>query len=140
MLANKKTLLAALVLASSSFAAAASDDGVEKYSDSLVYLKCIGGACTPGTTTPFRAMTVYYKYEVGTPPHSEARLYWNQNVPAGIAAGRDIAHTVAGACPAGSVNSELTATWYLSDFKPVTAKAVDCDNKEYFYSVHEFDF
>jgi|GEM_PF-5817233 len=140
MLANKKTLLAAFVLASSSFAASATDDGVEKYSHPLVYLKCIGGACTPGTTTPMRAMTVYYKYEVGTPPHSEARLYWNKNVPADIAAGPDIAHTIAGECPAGSSETHLTGTWYLSNFEPITAKAIDCDGKEYFYSVHEFNF
>ncbi|WDE13967.1 hypothetical protein [Thalassomonas haliotis] len=139
MLANKKNLLAALVLASCSLAATAADDGVEKYSK-LVYLECQGGACTPGSTTPIGAMTVYYKYEAGIPPYSEARLYWRNNVPADIAAGPNLAHTVAGECPAGSVETHLTAKWYLSNFEPVTAIATDCDGKEYFYSVHEFIF
>ncbi|WDE03203.1 hypothetical protein SG34_017555 [Thalassomonas viridans] len=140
MLANKKSLLAALVLASSSLAATAADDGTLKYSHSLVYLKCEAGACTPGTTTHFSSMKVYYKYIADIPPHSEARLYWNNNEPADISAGKNVAHTVAGECPAGSSETHLTAKWFLSDFKPVTAITTDCNGLTYTYSVHEFNF
>lgn len=59
---------------------------------------------------------------------SERQLYWNLNVPAGIDGGRYLAHTIGGACPAGSVLDNMTAQWTLaSNGKPLSAKATHCD-------------
>lgn len=116
---------------------APSSDGVLKYSHSLVYLKCISASCN-GFVSNWHSMKVHYKFIPDVPPHSESRLYWNNNVPADIAAGTSVAHTLGDTCPDGS---RMTAEWYLDgNFKPVTAKSIDCDGVEHFFSVHEFNF
>ncbi|KZN36655.1 hypothetical protein N474_23585 [Pseudoalteromonas luteoviolacea CPMOR-2] len=140
----KKALLASALLASiMSFGSQASevttnvDDGVLKYSYNFVYLKCESASCN-GAITRWHPIKVYYKFIADIPPHSEVRLYWNKNVPAGIAAGKRVAHTIGAECPDGS---NMTAKWFLdSAFKPVSALATDCDGVEHTYSVHEFHF
>ncbi|MBQ4810604.1 hypothetical protein J8M20_04625 [Pseudoalteromonas luteoviolacea] len=140
----KNTLLAStLLVGMMSFGALASEqttqstDGVLKYSYNFVYLKCESTSCN-GLITRWYPMKVYYKSVPGIPPYSEARLYWNQNVPADIPAGKRIAHTIGAECPDGS---NMTAKWFLdSKFKPVSALATDCSGIEHTYSVHEFHF
>lgn len=129
-------LLMAVGVMTGSGSAMAADDGTLKYSHNLVYLKCQSASCN-GIVTGWHSMKVYHKYIAGIPPHSEARLYWNQNEPADIAAGTSIAHTEGASCPDGS---RMKAKWFLSNFKPTSAVATDCDGVEHFYSVHEFNF
>ncbi|OHU87921.1 MULTISPECIES: hypothetical protein [Pseudoalteromonas] len=135
----KKVLLASLLTCGvfSLPSSANNDDGVLKYSYSYVYLKCQSDSCN-GAVTRWYPMKVYYKQLGGIPPHNEVRVYWNKNVPADIAAGRDIAHTLGDYCPDGS---RMTAKWFIgSNFKPTSAIATDCSGQEHMYSVHEFHF
>lgn len=76
---------------------------------------------TCGSYTADFPLTVTYA-------NNQARLYWSQNKPAGIAAGQFLAHAKGAACPAGSALSNMTAKWYLGlSLKPYRAVATHCD-------------
>ncbi|MBQ4835209.1 MULTISPECIES: hypothetical protein [Pseudoalteromonas] len=114
-----------------------SSDGVLKYSYNFVYLKCESSSCGDIVTRRY-PMKVYYKFVPDIPPHSEVRIYWNKNVPAGVSAGKRVAHTEGATCPDGS---KMKAKWFLdSSFRPTTAIATDCNGVDHTYSVHEFHF
>lgn len=87
---------------------------------------------TPSTCGNYTAThDLLVKYMSG-----EAKLWWNLNVPAGIADGRYKAHTKGAACPAGSVLSHMTAEWKLDRYlRPQTATAIHCDG----VTTSEFD-
>ncbi|KID55863.1 hypothetical protein JF50_16075 [Pseudoalteromonas luteoviolacea] len=133
------TLLASIISVNGSATEVkkSADDGLLKYSYNFVYLKCESASCN-GAITRWYKMSVFYKFIADVPPHSEVRIYWNENVPVGRSAGKRVAYTKGAACSDGS---NMTAKWFLdSAFKPVTAIATDCDGLEHTYSVHQFNF
>ncbi len=74
----------------------------------------------------------------------ERRLYWHNNSPSGIDAGINKAHTIGGACQAGSPRSHLTTEWELFDGgKPSKATVTHCDGvtqSEYTITVNHETF
>ncbi|MCW9016753.1 MAG: hypothetical protein OQJ89_07305 [Kangiellaceae bacterium] len=68
---------------------------------------------------------VYKKVKLDIPPSTEMRLYWKENRPAGIPAGRYTAKTIGAECPDGT---NMTADWSLTfGGAPHKATSVDCD-------------
>ncbi|MCO7225119.1 hypothetical protein [Pleionea sp. CnH1-48] len=144
---NLKVVASTLLLTASSIAFAANDindqgdqfsqassDGVLKFSG-FIGLKCASPSTCGNYFSGWARAKVYEKFEVDIPPRLEMRLYWKQNTPAGIAAGRNTAKTLGAECPDGS---RMTATWTLSSSGyPLSATAIDCDGQLHAYSVRQ---
>lgn len=81
---------------------------------------------------------VYKKVKLDIPPSTEMRLYWKENRPAGIPAGRYTAKTIGAQCPDGS---NMTADWSLTfGGAPHKATSVDCDGVLHRFKVHQLPF
>lgn len=117
-------LLSASVLSNTAVAA---DDGALMFQNDKAKLTCTTPV-TCGNYADERPIKVYRRHTY------EMRVYWKQNVPTGVAGGSNKGYTIGAACPVASLNTNLTATWYITNNRPTHAVVTNCDG-----SISEFD-
>ncbi|KZN60184.1 hypothetical protein N473_24710 [Pseudoalteromonas luteoviolacea CPMOR-1] len=84
------TLLASIISVNGSATEVtkSADDGLLKYSYNFVYLKCESASCN-GAITRWYKIRVFHKFIADVPPHSEVRIYSNENVLVGRSSGKE---------------------------------------------------
>lgn len=124
-LLNKARVLTLSLIGAMSLSANAIIPEIDPNDPQSLYAASAKLSCTtPDTCGNYTAdfpLQVYYV-------NNEARLFWSQNKPRGIAAGQFTAYTEGADCPAGSTLSKMRAKWFLGlNLKPYRAETTHCD-------------
>ena len=123
----KKTPLKSIALSTAliglfSTSAVANDDGNLVFQHDKAKLTCTSYE-TCGYYEDEQPIKVYRKNTY------QMRLYWKHNVPTGVAGGSNKAYTIGAPCPEGSINNNLTATWFINNHRPYGAEVLGCNNE-----------
>lgn len=103
---------------------AESNDGRQVFSG-FIKLVCDSPSTCGSYASGWHHARVYKKIKYDIPPSIEMRLYWKENVPAGVPAGSHLAKTIGASCGDGT---NMTANWSLSSGgSPHYASSKDCD-------------